>query len=78
MNTQQDTIPPTMHAIVHTEFGSPENLFSTQVSIPPLHSTQVLLRVHAASVSPVDCSILAGNTIRTLPYCVIPTPGNVF
>jgi NADPH2:quinone reductase len=62
-----------MRAIRVSEFGGPETLKVVDVSDPKPDSGQVLVRVKAAGVNPVDTYIRAGVYARkpTLPY----TPG---
>src|SRR5262245_1303616 len=62
-----------MRAIRVSEFGGPETLKVLDVSDPKPDSGQVLVRVKAAGVNPVDTYIRAGVYARkpTLPY----TPG---
>lgn len=64
---------PTMKAIVVREFGPPEVLKLEQVPDPAPGQGQVLVRVHAVGVNPVDTYIRAGTYARkpNLPY----TPG---
>ncbi|MER6301471.1 NADP-dependent oxidoreductase [Kitasatospora sp. NPDC001539] len=49
-----------MRAIVQTEFGGPEVLRMTEVERPTPSSGEVLVRVKAAAVNPVDVAVRAG------------------
>ncbi|MGB7926474.1 MAG: NADPH:quinone reductase [Pyrinomonadaceae bacterium] len=62
-----------MKAIRVDEFGGPEVMRLVDAPDPPPEAGQVLVRVHAAGVNPVDAYIRAGVYARTppLPY----TPG---
>jgi NADPH2:quinone reductase len=62
-----------MKAIVVHEFGPPEVMKLEEVSVPELTGTQVLVRVHAIGVNPVETYIRSGNypSKPSLPY----TPG---
>ena len=62
-----------MKAIVVREFGSPEVMKLEQVADPVADATQVLVRVKAVGVNPVETYIRAGTYARKpdLPY----TPG---
>jgi NADPH2:quinone reductase len=62
-----------MKAIRVTEFGGPENLRIQEVPDPKPDSGQVLVRVKAAGINPVDSYIRSGTYPRkpNLPY----TPG---
>ena len=50
-----------MRAISQTRFGGPEVLELVEVEKPPLVPTEVLVRVEAASINPVETSIRAGR-----------------
>ena len=62
-----------MKAIVVREFGSPEVLKLEDVAIPEPTGTQVLVRIRAAGVNPVDTYLRSGDHPHApkLPY----TPG---
>jgi NADPH:quinone reductase len=59
-----------MKAIIIKEFGSPEVMKIEEVSIPKVGTSQVLVRVKAAGVNPVDAYIRSGNypSVPKLPY----------
>jgi NADPH:quinone reductase-like Zn-dependent oxidoreductase len=64
------TTPPTMKAIVIHQFGGPEVLKYEDASRPEPKDDEVLIRVMAAGVNPVDAAIRAGRFTRgsdTLP-----------
>lgn len=48
------------HAIVYTEFGGPEVLHLTEVATPSPRSGELVLRVEAAGVNPIDAKLRAG------------------
>jgi len=50
----EDSKRSTMKAIVHVRYGRPDRLEFREVDKPVLDDDQVLLRVHAASVNPVE------------------------
>jgi NADPH2:quinone reductase len=62
-----------MKAIVVTEFGAPDVLRVAEAPDPVAGANEVVVRVHAAGVNPVDAYIRTGSYARTppLPY----TPG---
>ena len=62
-----------MKAIVVNEFGPPEVMKLGEVSLPDVAKTQVLVRVHAVGVNPVETYIRSGTypSVPPLPY----TPG---
>jgi NADPH:quinone reductase len=66
--------PKTMNAISVASFGEPEVLRLKSIPIPTLKPDQVLIRVHAAGVNPVETYMRAGNYARlpSLPWI----PGN--
>src|SRR5919197_6074880 len=63
-----------MKAIRVKEFGGPEVLRVEEMPAPQPGSDQVLVRIHAIGVNPVETYIRAGTYARlpALPY----TPGN--
>jgi NADPH:quinone reductase-like Zn-dependent oxidoreductase len=59
-----------MKAIVYRRYGSPDVLRLQEVDKPSPKSGEVLVRVHAAAVNPLDWHLLRGQ-----PYIVRPTSG---
>jgi NADPH:quinone reductase len=59
-----------MKAIIVKEFGSPEVMKIEEVSMPGVEASQVLVKVKAAGVNPVDAYIRSGvyPSVPTLPY----------
>jgi NADPH:quinone reductase-like Zn-dependent oxidoreductase len=57
-----------MKAIVYHEYGGPEVLMSEEIEKPVAGDREVLIRVRAASVNPLDCGELKGlpSIVRTL------------
>jgi NADPH:quinone reductase len=62
-----------MRAIVVKEYGAPEVMKLEEISMPEYDANQVLIRVIASGVNPVDTYIRSGTyaTVPNLPY----TPG---
>src|SRR5437763_12920625 len=54
-----------MKAIVGTEYGSPDVLGLREIDAPAVEDDGVLVRVHAASVNPLDWHFMRG-----MPYFV--------
>jgi 2-desacetyl-2-hydroxyethyl bacteriochlorophyllide A dehydrogenase len=50
-----------MKAIVINQFGGPEQLHMQEVALPTPKSDEVLVRIHAAAVNPVDYKIRNGS-----------------
>jgi len=48
-------------AIVYTEFGGPEVLTVTDVTVPPPGVDEIAVRVEAAGVNPIDAKLRAGR-----------------
>ena len=59
-----------MKAIVYRSYGSPDVLRLQEVDKPAVKDGDVLVRVHAAAVNPLDWHLLRGQ-----PYLVRPTSG---
>src|SRR4051812_12939776 len=62
-----------MKAIIVREFGTPEVMRLEEVSTPEVSASQILVRVKAAGINPVDTYIRGGLHAQkpNLPY----TPG---
>lgn len=56
-----------MRALRIHKFGGPENLKLENIPIPPVGDSEVLVRVHAAGINPVDTYIREGA------YAALPT-----
>src|SRR6267142_6127973 len=57
-----------MKAILHTQYGPPEVLHFTDVSIPTPKDDEVLIKLYAASVNPLDLFSMRGAPmIRLIP-----------
>jgi NADPH:quinone reductase-like Zn-dependent oxidoreductase len=57
-----------MKAAVHTKYGSPDVVQIMDVEKPVPKDNEVLIRVHAASVNPLDrCSMRGAPLIRSIP-----------
>jgi NADPH:quinone reductase-like Zn-dependent oxidoreductase len=59
-----------MKAIVYRSYGSPDVLRLEEVPKPEVKDGEVLVRVHAAAINPLDWHLLRGK-----PYIVRPTSG---
>jgi NADPH:quinone reductase-like Zn-dependent oxidoreductase len=59
-----------MKAIVYRSYGSPDRLRLEDVPKPEAKDGEVLVRVHAAAINPLDWHLLRG-----MPYIVRPTSG---
>ena len=55
------TLPRTMHALLIRRFGGPEVLEFAQVPVPKPAAGELLLKVEAASLNPVDWKIRSGK-----------------
>ena len=59
---ERSTTPqPTMRAVVHDRYGPPDVLTVRTIDVPPPGPGEVLLRVAAASVNPLDWHFLTGT-----------------
>lgn len=70
MITETPTSPETMKAIVYREYGSPDILRLDAVPKPVPGDGEVLVKVRAAALNPLDWHVLRGK-----PYIVRPTAG---
>jgi len=53
-------VPETQHAYVFTQYGGTENQEHRDIAVPVPGSSELLVRVHAAGVNPVDWKVRAG------------------
>lgn len=51
-----------MKAVVIDQFGSPEELKLTEIDNPKINESQVLVRIMAAGINPVDTKVRAGTS----------------
>lgn len=67
-------MPKTMHAMLLTGFGGPENLRYTEVDVPSIGPGEALVRVRAAAANRVEIDIRAGVSMLgpTLPHVMGP------
>lgn len=64
-----------MKAWTYSEFGGPDNLQLTEQEIPQPGPGTVRIKVHAASVNPVDWKIMAGGLNEVMPVVFPSTVG---
>jgi NADPH:quinone reductase-like Zn-dependent oxidoreductase len=50
-----------MKAVVHSEYGGPEVLQLAEVEKPTPAATEILVKVHAAALNPVDWHFVRGT-----------------
>jgi NADPH:quinone reductase-like Zn-dependent oxidoreductase len=63
-----------MKAMVYRDYGPPEVLKCEHVAIPSPKENQVLLRVHAAAVNPLDCGLMKGKPYFMRLLFAFPKP----
>ncbi len=66
---------PTMKAVRFHDYGGPEALQLEEVPQPIPSDTEVLVRVHATSVNPIDWKIRGGYLKKLLSYTLPLIPG---
>ena len=57
-----------MKAVVYYEYGSPDVLKLEEIENPVPKDDDVLVRIHAASVNPLDLKIRSGDLKTLLKY----------
>lgn len=64
-----------MKAAVYDEFGGPEKIQIREVAVPEVKEGEVLVRIKAAGVNPVDYVVREGYLKDALPYQFPVIPG---
>ncbi|WP_245327354.1 NADP-dependent oxidoreductase [Hymenobacter fodinae] len=64
-----------MKAALYREFGGPDNVRVETLDVPAVQEGEVLIRVKAAGVNPVDAFIRGGHMQQFLPYTFPVIPG---
>jgi NADPH:quinone reductase-like Zn-dependent oxidoreductase len=75
----EDTIPSVMTAAQQNGYGEARDVITLGQNVPvhrQLSSNQVLVRVYAASINPVDWKLLNGNMSLVKRYSFPHIPGN--
>jgi NADPH:quinone reductase-like Zn-dependent oxidoreductase len=75
----ENCIPSVMTAAQQSGYGEARDVITLKQDVPvprQLSSNQVLVRVHAASINPVDWKLLNGNMSLIKRYSFPHTPGN--
>jgi|AntAceMinimDraft_12_1070368.scaffolds.fasta_scaffold155334_1 NADPH:quinone reductase-like Zn-dependent oxidoreductase len=69
-------LPATMRAAVLSSFGGPEVIRVVgELPLPRVAPHEVLVRVLAAAVNPLDCRVRAGYTLMLITFLVLhPKP----
>jgi len=73
------SIPLVMKAAQQSDYGEARNVLTLRDNIPvprKLSSTQILVRVNAASINPIDWKLLKGNLSFLSRYTFPHTPGS--
>lgn len=68
-------MPKTMKAVTYHKFGSFENLQVELMDVPEAGEGEVLVRVEAAGVNPVDAAVLKGHLKGAVPHNFPIIPG---
>ena len=72
------TLKPTMRAIQVHHYGGPETLQVEETPRPELQEGELLVRVFAAGVLPMDCAVRGGLLPGVLPRSFPYIPGTAF
>lgn len=64
-----------MKAVVIRSYGGTEVLETAEVPVPGVSEDEVLVRVHAVGVNPLDWKVRAGHLAEMLPYTFPLIPG---
>lgn len=75
LGTPEAVIPKVMSAVAYNRYGGPEVLDPVMAPTPRARAAQVLVRVHAASVNPIDYRIRQGELRWVLPGGFPRIPG---
>jgi len=67
MHAPKSSLPSTMNAWVIDDFGGPEVFETREQPVPEIEADEVLVRVHATSVNPVDYKIRRGDAAALCP-----------
>ncbi len=70
MLNESRTIPKTMNAVVLHEYGDADQLKYEQVSVPEPKADELLVRVAAISVNPVDWKLRSGDLKKYMPLAL--------
>src|SRR5690349_20508119 len=68
----------TMQAIRVHAYGGPEQLKLEELPRPQPQAGELLVRVHAAAVLPVECYVRQGRMAKFMPQSLPYTPGSAF
>ncbi len=68
----------TMQAIRVHAYGEPEQLKLEQIPRPQPQAGELLIRIHAAGVLPIDCYVRQGRMSGIMPQSFPYTPGTAF
>jgi hypothetical protein len=55
-----------LRAIVHADYGGPDVLQSVEIATPVPADDEMLVKVHAASVNPVDWHVMRGSAVSSM------------
>lgn len=72
---QAKNIPASMNAMVYDDYGDEQVLHEATIAIPDRDTDEVLIRVHASSVNPIDYRLRSGEMKGLLPGGFPRVPG---
>lgn len=74
-SSQSRSRPQTMQAIVYHDYGPEDILCAARLNVPKVGRHQVLIRVHASGVNPIDARLRRGEMKGWLPGGFPRVPG---
>ncbi|KAF8952343.1 hypothetical protein BGZ46_003505, partial [Entomortierella lignicola] len=75
MASISSSLPKTFKSVYYTSFGSPSKVltFNKSTPLPAITGSNVLIKVHASSINPIDWKLMKGGVPRiVMPKIKVP------